>query len=65
MTKKNPAIDLIQQEAELIKAGTELQEQGLDLLVAEMHALASLIPGMPAPQHTEAETEEGFDNMPV
>jgi hypothetical protein len=73
MTKKEPA-DLVAQEAELIEAGLALQSQGLELLLAEMHALAGLMTGSSVPTaatdaktaaETEAETEAGFDNMPV
>lgn len=65
MKSPTPA-DLIRQEADLIEAGLKLQGQGLDLLLAEMRALASMIPGGEASGHpTEAETEAGFDNMPV
>lgn len=67
---KSPT-DLIRQEADLIEAGMKLQEQGLDLLMVEMNALAAMIPGTGAVHttkseaETEAETEAGFDNMPV
>jgi hypothetical protein len=63
------AADLIRQEADLIVSGlalqVQLQEQGLDLLCAEMHALAQMLPGAPHPARSEAETEADFDNMPV
>jgi hypothetical protein len=65
-TPLNPA-DLIRQEAELIEAGLTLQTQGMQLLLAEMRALAGLIPGadvIPEPA-SDSETEAGFDNMPV
>ena len=39
MTRSKPA-DLIREEADLLAAGLELQHQGLDLLLAEMRALA-------------------------
>ena len=65
MTIPTPAEELIRKEAELIDAGLKLQEQGLDLLLAEMQALARLIPGAPVHHPTEAETEDSFDNMPV
>lgn len=64
MTARTPA-DLIRDEADLMAAGLELQHQGLDLLLAEMRALAALMPGEPQHEQTEAEIEEGFDNMPV
>ena len=44
MTAKTPA-DLIRDEADLLAAGIQLQQQGLDLLLAEMRALAAMIPG--------------------
>lgn len=64
MTMTNPN-DLLQAEAELLKSGLALEEQGLKLLFAEMQALTTLIPGQTATLPTEAEIEEGFDNMPV
>jgi len=70
MTKETPA-DLIRQEVDLIEAGLEVQSVGLSLLLAEMHALAGLMPAAFAPPsgktaaEEEAETEAGFDNMPV
>ena len=64
MTSKSPK-SLIREEADLLEAGIQLQQQGLELLLAEMHALAVLIPGQETHLPTEAETEEGFDNMPV
>lgn len=70
MTGSTPA-DLIRQEAELIEAGLDMQSKGLSLLLAEMHALAGMMPGA-FPQASgkttaeeEAETEARFDNMPV
>ena len=59
------AKDLLQSEADLLKAGIAVEEQGLKLLLAEMQALTTLIPGRSATLPTDAETEEGFDNMPV
>lgn len=64
MTSRKPT-DLIQEEAELIAAGIELQQHGLDLLLAEMRALTALIPGEDSSLPTDAEVEAGFDNMPV
>lgn len=52
-------------EAELIEAGITIQNQGLRLLLAEMHALAALMPGRADRHPTDAEIEEAFDNMPV
>jgi hypothetical protein len=61
--------DLIRTEADLFASGLKLQAnlqgQGLDLLRAEMHALAEMLPGASHAPRTEAETEAEFDNMPV
>jgi hypothetical protein len=64
MTARTPA-DLIRDEAKLLAAGMELQHQGLDLLLAEMRALAAVMPGEQQHEPTDAEIEAGFDNMPV
>lgn len=64
MTARTPA-DLLRDEADLIAAGAQLQMQGLDLLLAEMRALANLMPGAQSEQADDAEVEQGFDNMPV
>jgi hypothetical protein len=64
MTARTPA-DLICEEAELLRTGIELQQQGLDLLLAEMRALAALMPGEDSRLPTDAEIEAGYDNMPV
>lgn len=64
MTARNPA-DPIRDEAGLVAAGMDLQQQGLDLLLAEMRALAALMPGNRTHRPTDAEIEAGFDNMPV
>lgn len=64
MTSRKPT-DLIRDEAELLAAGMELQQQGLELLLAEMRALAALMPGEEPHQPSDAEIEAGFDNMPV
>ena len=64
MTPRTPA-DLLREETDLRAAGIGLQQQGLDLLLAEMRALAALMPGEDKPLPTDAEVEEGFDNMPV
>lgn len=66
----NPsAATMIRREAEALQVGLALQgalqAQGLDLLRAEMLALARLMPGAEFPHPTEAETEAAFDNMPV
>jgi hypothetical protein len=70
MTKAKPA-DLIHQEADLIETGLQMQAQGLELLLAEMRALAGVFSATDPLQEPKsdaaaaAETEEGFDNMPV
>ncbi|MCU0825863.1 MAG: hypothetical protein MUE52_00285 [Tabrizicola sp.] len=64
MKHPTPA-DLIRQEADLIEAGLQLQSQGLDLLLAEMRALANVLPGQATPSRSDAEVESDFDNMPV
>jgi hypothetical protein len=59
--------DLIRQEADLIESGLKLQSQCLKLLLAEMQALAKVIPAttqVAAPK-SDSETEADFDNMPV
>jgi hypothetical protein len=66
MTEK-PSPDPIHQEAELIESGLKLQSQGLDLLLAEMQALAGVISAvvLPTEPKSDSETEADFDNMPV
>jgi hypothetical protein len=64
MTARTPA-DLVRDEADLLEAGITLQHQSLELLLAEMRALAALIPGEDTPLPTDAEVEAGFDNMPI
>lgn len=64
MTARSPK-SLIREEAELVEAGIELQQQGLELLLAEMRALAALMPGEDSRLPTDAEVEAGFDNMPI
>ncbi|HLQ18890.1 MAG TPA: hypothetical protein VK146_07905 [Tabrizicola sp.] len=59
------ASDLIRDEAELLSVGMKLQNEGLQLLLAEMRALASLLPGETPHLPTDAEIEDGFDNMPL
>lgn len=65
MTERSPTEELIRKEAELLQAGIEAQGQGLELLLAEMRALATLMPGAQVQHPTEAEIEASFDNMPV
>lgn len=64
MNARKPA-DLIHGEADLLAVGITLQQQGLELLLAEMHALAAMMPGEEVDLPTDAEVEAGFDNMPV
>jgi hypothetical protein len=64
MTSRSPKT-LIREEADLLEAGIELQHQGLELLLAEMRALAVLLPGEDSRLPTDAEIEAGFDNMPI
>lgn len=69
MKKSDPG-DLVTREVELIEEGLALQSQGLELLLAEMSAVAGLMAGAAAQgsaseASSEAETEAGFDNMPV
>lgn len=59
------AAKLIRDEADLLAAGIDVQTQGLKLLLAEMRALAVMMPGMDPRQPTDAEIESGFDNMPI
>ena len=56
---------LAEEMTEVAMAG---QAAGLQLLAAEMQALAQMMPGVAAPQttsQTDAEIEADFDNMPV
>lgn len=65
MTRPVPTpADILRTEADALAAGAQIQQQGLDLLLAEMRALAALMPGG-AQDRTEAEVEQDFDNMPV
>jgi hypothetical protein len=64
MTARSPK-SRIREEAALLEAGIEMQHQGLELLLAEMRALAVLIPGEDSRLPTDAEVEAGFDNMPI
>ena len=53
------------EEAAIIGASLALQEEGLRLLFAEIRALQAMIPAGDRELPTDAETESGFDNMPV
>jgi hypothetical protein len=50
-------------EPDAVEVGLILQTEGLRFLLAEMQALAALLPGHPEP--IEEEIEAGFDDMPV
>lgn len=52
-------------EPSAVEVGLRLQEDGLRLLLAEVRALQAMIPAGERELPTEAETEAGFDNMPV
>jgi hypothetical protein len=64
MTKDNTE-DLLKLEGEVVKAGLAMQQSSLELLQAEIKALAAILPGQPAPERSDAEVEADFDNMPV
>jgi hypothetical protein len=61
--------NLIQAEAALVESGLSLQSEGLKLLLAEMQALAALLPAAVPPKSTaaniDAQIEADQDNMPV
>ena len=52
-------------DAGILTTGLEFQQQGLDLLLAEMRALAAMMPGEALQLSTDAEVEAAFDNMPI
>lgn len=52
-------------QAALVTSGLEMQQRGLELLFAEMQALAALLPGTDSRLPTDAEIEAEFDNLPV
>ncbi len=53
------------EEIPILDASLALQEEGLRLLLAEIRALQAMIPAGDRELPTDAETESGFDNMPV
>lgn len=68
MTKTNAGLDEMAKVAgEVTAAAFAGQAAGLGLLLAEMQALARMMPGNPAPmpERDQAEVEADFDNMPV
>ena len=70
MTKPDETFDTMAQLAgELNQVAVASQAAAIQLLAAEMQALAHLMPGVTGaalpPSHTDAEIEADFDNMPV
>lgn len=65
MNTTNPPDDLLRLEADVMQAGLKAQARTLDLMLAEMRALAALMPGQAGPPRSDAEIEADFDNMPV
>ncbi len=66
--KTNSDIEAMAKAAgEVTAAAIAGQAAGLGLLLAEMQALAQMMPGSPAsvPERDQAEVEADFDNMPV
>ena len=57
--------DSLRHDLDLTEAGISFQNQNLRILLAEMRALAQLMPGRTDHHQTEAEVEEQFDNLPV
>lgn len=56
---------LLEDETEVLQMGLKLQEEGLRVLFSEIRALQAMIPVGERELPTDAETEAGFDNMPV
>jgi hypothetical protein len=52
-------------EARLLQLGIALQHQGLDLLLAELFALVTLLPGKETTLPDASDTEAAFDNLPI
>lgn len=68
MTKSNTGLEEMAKVAGEVTAATLAgQAAGLGLLLAEMQALAQMMPGAPVPlaERDQAEVEADFDNMPV
>lgn len=66
--KTNSEIEAMAKVAgEVTAAAIAGQAAGLGLLLAEMQALAQMLPGgtAPLPERDQAEVEADFDNMPV
>ncbi|MDP3263241.1 MAG: hypothetical protein U1E06_01270 [Tabrizicola sp.] len=62
---KPPAKAIPAQEPGAFEAGMAAEAIGLDILLAEMRALAALIPGHEIAPRSDSEIEADFDNMPV
>lgn len=52
-------------DADPLTLGLRLQDEAMRLLFSEIRALQAMLPAGGAPLPDEAETEAGFDNMPV
>ncbi len=63
--KRTAAEEMVELEAQVIEAGLQAQTTSLELLLAEMRALAALLPGQGDEPRSDAEIESGFDNMPI
>jgi hypothetical protein len=59
------AADHGRDEARLLQLGITLQHQGLDLLLAELFALVTLLPGKETTLPDASEAEAAFDNLPI
>lgn len=66
-TAKSPIEQMAAFAGEMTEAAVAGQAAGLRLLMAEMQALAQVLPGAEGHHHspTQAEVEADFDNMPV
>lgn len=67
MTRTNELDQMAKVAGEVTAAAIAGQAAGLGLLLAELQALAQMMPGSPAPiaGRDQATVEAGFDNMPV
>jgi hypothetical protein len=61
----SPLEEVLRLEQEILKAGLAAETASLDLLRAEMKALAAMIPGIGEEPRSDSEVEADFDNMPV
>lgn len=62
---KAPAKASHAQDTGAFEAEMAAEAIGLDMLLAEMRALAALIPGHESAPRSDSEIEADFDNMPV